>query len=254
MTDHAASVKTSGLRSTFRRRGGEITRVEALSDAVFAFAVTLLIVSLEVPKTFHDLLTTMHGFGAFALCFILLINIWYEQYIFFRRYGLEDTWTITLNAALLFVVLFYIYPLKFLFSMLVNIWTGQSLEVHLPGGRVEAVIEGAQLPQLFVIFGAGYVAVFLVFLLLYLHAYKKRRELELTALESFDTKVGLYAAVFHMGVGASSILVALAAGLSHISWAGYIYPLLLGPGLTVYYSYSNVRRRRLEPAAALAGS
>ena len=33
---------------TFRWRGGEIARIEGLSDAVFAFAVTLLIVSLEV--------------------------------------------------------------------------------------------------------------------------------------------------------------------------------------------------------------
>jgi hypothetical protein len=34
----------------FRWRGTEITRIEGLSDAVFAFAVTLPIVSLEVPK------------------------------------------------------------------------------------------------------------------------------------------------------------------------------------------------------------
>jgi len=38
----------------FRWRGGEITRLEGFTDAVFAFAVTLLVVSLEVPHTFEN--------------------------------------------------------------------------------------------------------------------------------------------------------------------------------------------------------
>ena len=33
----------------FRWRSREISRLEGLSDAVFGFAITLLIVSLEVP-------------------------------------------------------------------------------------------------------------------------------------------------------------------------------------------------------------
>ena len=39
----------------FHWRGNEIARIEGLSDAVFGFAVTLLVVSLEVPKTFNEL-------------------------------------------------------------------------------------------------------------------------------------------------------------------------------------------------------
>src|SRR5216684_1017189 len=94
----------------FRWRGREIARIEGLSDAVFAFAVTLLVVSLEVPRTFEELSDTMLGFPAFGVCFTLLMLIWYAQHTFFRRYGMQDIQTIALNLALLFLVLLYVYP------------------------------------------------------------------------------------------------------------------------------------------------
>ena len=77
-----------GADQAFRWRGGEISRLEGLSDAVFAFAVTLLVVSLEVPETFDELLHVLRGFFAFAVCFAILFWVWYDHYRFFRRYGL----------------------------------------------------------------------------------------------------------------------------------------------------------------------
>src|SRR5690349_12055417 len=106
-------VKRNIGKDGFRWRSEEISRLEGLSDAVFGFAITLLIVSLEVPKTSGELIETMRGFVAFAFTFFILFTIWHRQFTYFRRYGLEDTVAITLNAALLFVVLFFIYPLKF---------------------------------------------------------------------------------------------------------------------------------------------
>src|SRR3954454_6766942 len=90
----------------FRWRSHETTRVEGFSDAVFGFAITLLIVSLEVPRTSTELLATMRGFGAFVVTFTMLASMWYSQYLYFRRYGLENRVTVILNLVLCFTVLF----------------------------------------------------------------------------------------------------------------------------------------------------
>jgi hypothetical protein len=73
-------------------------------------------VSLAVPPTFDALLTSLAGIPAFAVSFGLLAYIWYAQYAYFRRYDFEDALVVVLNLALLFVVLVYVYPLKFLYA------------------------------------------------------------------------------------------------------------------------------------------
>ena len=146
--------------------------------------MTLLVVSLEVPRTFHELSETMRGFLAFGVCFALLIVIWREHYVFFRRYGLQDNTTIWLNAALLFVTLFYVYPLKFVFNLVFAGVTGTPSEITHPGGATERVIENSQIPTLFLIYGAGIMALYLLMALLYVHAYRRRAILELTPSRS----------------------------------------------------------------------
>ncbi|HEY4612547.1 MAG TPA: TMEM175 family protein, partial [Bacteroidota bacterium] len=180
-----------GGEKDFRWRGGEISRVEGFTDAVFAFAVTLLVVSLEVPHTFNDLLVTMRGFLAFAICFAMLVYLWHLHYVYFRRYGLEDTVTITLNAILLFVILFYIYPLKFLFTLIINFFLGFDVSVHLPDGTVLAPLEEGQGVTMMYVYNGGYIAVMALYALLYWRAYRKRDELQLNDIEAFDTRASI---------------------------------------------------------------
>src|ERR1700733_5133248 len=97
----------------FHWRGGEITRLEAFSDVVFGFALTLLVVSLEVPHSYAELIAVMRGFVPFAVLLAQLVMIWRTHYGFSRRYGLQDGYTVFLTMVLLFLVLLYVYPLKF---------------------------------------------------------------------------------------------------------------------------------------------
>jgi len=228
----------------FRWRAGEVSRLEGFTDAVFAFAVTLLVVSLEVPRTFAELVIAMRGFLAFAICFVLLFLIWYEHYVYSRRYGLDDPTVVWLNGALIFVVLFYVYPLKFMFTMVVNGIFGFTDAVR----GAEPVLKRSDAPSLFLIFGAGYVAVFLVFTLLYLHALRRRDELGLNEIELHDTRSRLWSVMLNGFTGVLSIATVLIFGEAGARWAGPIY-LLNGPILTAHGFYWGVRRRRLEAAA-----
>ena len=104
-------------------REGDITRIEAFSDAMIAFAATLLVVSLEPPHTFDELVTNLYGFVPFGLSFAALFLIWMVHTTLFRRYPLNDKPSILLNGLLLFTVLFYVYPLKFLAASFVSLFS-----------------------------------------------------------------------------------------------------------------------------------
>lgn len=238
--------KKIGKSTSFRWRSEETSRIEGLSDAVFGFAITLLVVSLEVPKTFNELAHAMSGFGAFAISFGLLFLVWYNQHKFFRRYGLQDATTIILNAVLLFVVLFYVYPLKFLFTFLVSKFTGGHGEVRLPNGNIQSMLESdSQMGSLMLIFGAGYLAIFLVFVLLYVHAYRRREVLELNRLETFDTISSIQESGLNCVIALVSISFVWFGGARYSGFAGMAY-MLTGVVMAVHGFIMGSRRRALE--------
>jgi hypothetical protein len=176
-----------GHEDGFEWRGREVLRLEGLSDAVFGFAITLLVVSLEVPQSIAELLHAMRGFFGFAVSFALLFRLWGYQYRFFRRYGLEDPTTIRLNGVLLFVVLFFVYPLKFMTQAVTNFIIDGGLSRLKPGVLTSALSGGGY--DLILMFYGGFGTVFLVLGLMYLHAYRMRDHLKLNELEALDTRI-----------------------------------------------------------------
>jgi len=244
--------KGVGNDHKFRWRSHEVSRTEGLSDAVFGFAITLLVVSLEVPKTYGELMQTMRGFGAFAISFTLLFLVWYNQYKFFRRYGLQDNITMVLNGILLFVVLFYVYPLKFVFTLLVNQFSGGQGEFIQPNGSVGHMVESSdQIAKVMLIFGVGYVAVFGVFAVLYWYAYRCRRELELNELEVFDTRVDVSESALNVLIGSVSILVAAVGGARFGAYGGFVY-MLCPFVLSIHGTMMGRKRKQLEDNFDLA--
>jgi uncharacterized membrane protein len=229
-----------GVRSTesgdlvgFHLRGREITRLESFSDAVFGFALTLLVVSLDVPKTFADLVGTMRGFPAFALCFLFLALIWNGHYRYCRRYGLDDGMARFLTCVMLFLVLFYVYPLKFLFNLSI---TGLLFD----GSAQSASMTRSQFSTLLVIYGLGFAAVYLAQTLL----YRLREVLELNELEKFDTRYQIFRLLTLVAFGLIAALLACIPLTQN--WSSLVYIFLF----PILRTSRVVHRRRRAPYLA----
>ncbi len=149
-----------------------------------------------------------------------------------------------LSGVLLFVVLFYVYPLKFLFSTLVERLMGGHGEVRLPNGNIEAAIEHDQMASLMIIFDVGYLAVFAVFLLLFWHAYRKRKELELNELEGFDTRNSLQEMALNCVIALLSLAIVLLGGPKYAGLAGLVY-MLTGVAMGTNGTIMGRRGRRM---------
>lgn len=219
----------------FRWRAEEMTRMEAFSDAVFAFAVTLLVVALEVPHDFDELKHVMAGFYGFAASFALLIVIWHNHVKFLRRYGLQNVWAVFLNTALLFIVLFYVYPLKFLFTLI--------LSPHQAG-----MITVAQTPTLMIIYGLGYASVFLVLSLMYVHAWQLRKALELNEVELYVTRRALIDNLAMVGFGLACAVLAWLLPPSRAGLAGFIFAFI-GVYFTIAGRIMGRRERQIHEHA-----
>ena len=121
MTTHATSGKqwtASELASLpveheFRLRGLEVSRLDTFIDAAFAFVLTLLVISFdEIPSNFAEMVDAMKRIPAFAFSFAALMMFWLAHRRWSRRYGVEDSGTIPVSLAVIFVVLVYVYPLR----------------------------------------------------------------------------------------------------------------------------------------------
>jgi hypothetical protein len=139
------------------------------------------------------------------------------------------------------MVLFYVYPLKFMFdSMFAQIlrWESRSIvPMSLP-----------ELARASSVYALGFVLLFLLFAMLYRHAYSKRHELDLSRIEVFDVKMFAGHHLVSAAVGVIALLVALAGPLR----LAFLSPMcfgLMGPAHFAFGVLAARRRRALEPAA-----
>ncbi|EAR14500.1 MULTISPECIES: TMEM175 family protein [Robiginitalea] len=183
-------------------------RLEAFSDGVLAFAATLLVVGFEWDGDFRVLESQGTSFLAFAASFFVLVAFWWVHYNYFRRSGYVDNWIIAVNTVLLFVILYYVFPLK----SLVNSFMGQE----------RITMEG--LSNLFRMYSLGFALIFLCFAAMYFRSYKKLRAVEPSLVSLFYAR---HFTIFVLIGVLSMVLATLQAGVQ-IGLPGFIYALL-GP-------------------------
>lgn len=133
------------------------SRLEGLSDGVFAFAATLMVVNIGIDTTITSFSEELPNFISFGVSFFVMMGIWKVHYNFFRRTDYIDNLIIALNMILLFTVLFYIFPIRSL------------LNTGVGGERIS--IE--QFSSIFQLYSIGFTLIFFCFYLLYFRAFRK---------------------------------------------------------------------------------
>lgn len=231
----------------FRWRGTGVSRLEGLSDGVFAVTLTLLVVSAGVPDTFQELWQVIRDLPIFLVSFALLLMAWQYHYLFFRRYGLQDGWTSSLNALFLFLVLFYAYPLKFLATFLWRLVLAEdtSTMFAMPGGVPWHVGGLGPREWMMLFYGFGIVGIFGVLALMDYRAYRLRERLQLDEVERFLTRGSMRAHALTIAIALLSVGIVLGGGQP--GWAGIVY-FLMAPLHTANGIYTGVRADRLARA------
>lgn len=217
-------------------RKHKISRLEEFSDAVFGFALTLLALSSGVPTSYAQLMNLLNGIPAFACAFALIVWIWHEHDTFFERYPLDDGPTTLINSVLLFVVLIYVYPLKFMFESFMQ-------QVFSLSDRDIVGMSLNELANASILYGLGFFILMSLFMFLYLYAYRRRDALNLSQLDTFDTLsyAGHHAVSASVGLFAMLFAIFAPVTLAFLSPSSFA---LMGPAHWIY----GIRRERARKA------
>lgn len=232
MIREAFSKHYLGMNKEFRFRGEEPGRLENFSDAVFALAITLLLISTNAPANFEQIKRFVWELLPFCICIVLILLIWHEHFVFYYRYGLRNTKMVMLNTLFLIIVLFYVYPLKFLWKYLLlmplaRILNQQSLSIELAG-----MIKNQDVGPLMIIYGVGAASIFLVLMFMYRYALRNANLLQLNRIEIFDTRVKMTTNLLMGIVPLLSVILAVifinhpfVGGISGLVY--FLYPLMM---------------------------
>jgi hypothetical protein len=222
---------------TFTMRGESMTRIETFVAASFAFAITMMVISLgTIPDNMGEFIVATKQIPAFSASCALIIWIWNTHAKWSRRYGLEDGPTIFLSSVLIIQMLVYIYPLRLMMQGLFHTLSGGFFPMSIKYAT------GAEVRFMFVFYAVGFLLLSLNFMALYLYALKQHSALNLQQIEKFDSKTEVL-----MWMGAASVsLMSIAISLfsDWLPMSGFIF-FALFPIMTGLGFYRGRQRKKL---------
>lgn len=201
--------------------GEHINRIETFVAAAFAFAVSMLVISVDsIPGNFEELQSAVKNIPAFAASFAILAWIWHEHASWCRKYGLEDTRTIVLSCLLVFLVLVYIYPLRLMMQGLMGFLSQGWFPFEMDFQAVW------QVRFLFGFYAVGFLLLSLTFAGLYFHAAKSAEQIPLTEEQAHVAKTEANMWLSSASICIIALLLCILVPARWIGYTGFTYFLL----------------------------
>lgn len=224
------------IKNGFRLRGESMTRIEVYSDAAFAFAVTMLVISLSaIPKDYTEFVEAMKGIPTFVISFSVIMGYWLAHRKWSQQFGLEDPISTLLTLGIVVIILVFVYPLKLIISFTCYIFSGKRLPTEF------SITSPSDMTGLVLAFSAAGLLLALAFWGLYRRAMSERENLKLNPLEILKTREQIV--IWSTTSGATFISVLLACVLS--SNIGYVGGYALSaPWILI--PFIKIRFRKLE--------
>jgi hypothetical protein len=91
---------------------------------------------------------------------VLIVMIWHEHFVFYYRYGFRNTKVVILNTLFLIIVMFYVYPLKFLCKLLCCIHLALPSIRRIFSLNYRRWPKASDTAQLMTIYGIGAASIF----------------------------------------------------------------------------------------------
>jgi len=202
-------------------RGQQTTRLETFVDAAFAFALTMLVISVDsIPESMDELVQAFKRIPAFAASFAIIVMIWHGHYRWSRRYRVEDTGSVVLSLLLVFLVLVFLYPLRLMMAGAFSSMSGGWLPTEIEITRF------AELRLLVVVYGVAFALLSGVLLALFGRVRRLVLDPPLSAEDRAVAGIEVQAWGILAALGVASATLALLLPPRHFGWAVWLYASL----------------------------
>jgi len=202
-------------------RGQQTTRLETFVDAAFAFALTMLVISVDsIPESMNELVQAFKRIPAFAASFAIIVMIWHGHYRWSRRYRVEDTGSVVLSLLLVFLVLVFLYPLRLMMAGAFSSMSGGWLPTEIEITRFD------DLRLLVVVYGVAFALLSGVLLMLFGRVRRLALDPPLSAEDRAVAGIEVQAWGILAALGVASATLALLLPPRHFGWAVWLYASL----------------------------
>jgi FtsH-binding integral membrane protein len=243
----ASDLSELPVKDGFRLRGESISRLETFVDAAFAFAVTMMVISVgAIPNSVADLLFALRKVPTMTVCFLIMMMFWSSHNRWSRRFGL-DTWrTSALSLGLVLGVLVWVYPQRLVMGAALSFMTGGWVPAEINPSSV------GEMQDAMLVYGLGFAWLSAVLMQLDREALAAADELQLDSLERLETRrdMGSHGVLLVIAI-VSIVLTFVVRGLE--GWAasvsGFVY-CAIGPAMHFHHARYHKLRKALPPRIA----